>query len=130
VGDETVERGLTPGIVAQFVASARHYTASLAQAAAGREVGVELAPLIKQAIVDVCGLDPAQVTDDSRLDALGVDSLSVAEVIVEVEMQLDRELPLEVLRRLDSVPTVGAVAAELERALDVAAADPAAGSVG
>jgi acyl carrier protein len=90
---------------------------------------VDLGPLIKQAIVEVCGLDPADVTDDSRLDELGVDSLGVAEVIVDVEMRLDRELPLEVLRRLDTVPTVGAVAAELERALAEPAGETAAGSV-
>ncbi|HEY8092325.1 MAG TPA: acyl carrier protein [Acidimicrobiales bacterium] len=79
---------------------------------------MDLGPMIKEAIVEVCGLDPADVRDDSRLDALGVDSLSVAEVIVDIEMRLDRELPLELLRRLDTVPTVGELAVELGRALD------------
>jgi acyl carrier protein len=49
---------------------------------------------------------------------LGIDSLSVAEVIVDVEMRLDRELPLDLLRRLDTVPTIAELARELERALD------------
>jgi acyl carrier protein len=79
---------------------------------------VELAPLIKDAIVEVCGLDPTEVRDDSRLDSLGIDSLSVAEVIVDVEMRLDRELPLDLLRRLDTVPTIAELARELERELD------------
>jgi acyl carrier protein len=78
---------------------------------------VELAPMLKEAIAEVCGLDPALLDDDARLDALGIDSLSVAEVIVDVEMRLDRELPLELLRRLDTVPTIGQLAVELERAL-------------
>jgi acyl carrier protein len=73
--------------------------------------------MLKEAIAEVCGLDPALLDDDARLDALGIDSLSVAEVIVDVEMRLDRELPLELLRRLDTVPTIGQLAAELERAL-------------
>jgi len=78
---------------------------------------VDLAPMLKEAIAEVCGLDPAVLRDDARLDALGIDSLSVAEVIVDVEMRLDRELPLELLRRLDTVPTIGQLAVELERAL-------------
>jgi acyl carrier protein len=86
-------------------------------------VRVDLAPMLKEAIVEVCGLDPAELHDDSRLDALGIDSLSVAEVIVDVEMRLDRELPLELLRRLDAVPTIGQLASELERTL----AEPASG---
>jgi acyl carrier protein len=73
--------------------------------------------MLKEAIAEVCGLDPAVLQDDARLDALGIDSLSVAEVIVDVEMRLDRELPLELLRRLDTVPTIGQLAVELERAL-------------
>lgn len=73
--------------------------------------------MLKEAIAEVCGLDPALLDDDARLDALGIDSLSVAEVIVDVEMRLDRELPLELLRRLDTVPTIGQLAVELERAL-------------
>ena len=68
-----------------------------------------MASMLKQAIVEVCGLDPAELHDDSRLDALGIDSLSVAEVIVDVEMRLDRELPLELLRRLDTVPTIASL---------------------
>ena len=73
--------------------------------------------MLKEAIAEVCGLDPAVLHDEARLDALGIDSLSVAEVIVDVEMRLDRELPLELLRRLDTVPTIGQLAVELERAL-------------
>ena len=79
---------------------------------------MDLGPMIKEAIVAVCGLDPADVRDDSRLDELGVDSLGVAEVIVDIEMRLDRELPLELLRRLDDVPTIADLAAQLEQAIE------------
>jgi acyl carrier protein len=78
---------------------------------------MDLAPLIKASIVEVCGLDPADLHDDARLDELGVDSLSVAEVIVDLEMKLDREFPLELLRRLDTVPTIRDVADELQAAM-------------
>jgi len=78
---------------------------------------MDLAPMIKASIVEVCGLDPADLRDDARLDELGVDSLSVAEVIVDLEMKLDREFPLELLRRLDTVPTIRDVADELQAAM-------------
>jgi acyl carrier protein len=43
--------------------------------------------------------------------------LAVAEIIVELEMELDRELPVHILRHLDRIETVGDVAAEIEDAL-------------
>jgi acyl carrier protein len=79
---------------------------------------MDLAPMIKASIVEVCGIDAADLSDDARLDELGVDSLSVAEVIVDLEMKLDREFPLELLRRLDTVPTIRDVADELQAAME------------
>jgi acyl carrier protein len=79
--------------------------------------------VLHDAIVRVCDLPPERVTPETRLDDLGVDSLAIAEIIVEVEMQLDRELPVHVLRQLDRVTTVGDVAAALGAAMTGAEAD-------
>jgi acyl carrier protein len=65
----------------------------------------------------VCDLPPERVTPETRLDDLGVDSLAIAEIIVEVEMRLDQELPVHLLRQLDQVTTVGDVAAALGSAM-------------
>ena len=80
-------------------------------------MAVDLDGAMQRAIVKVCELDAADVRPDTRLDALGVDSLAAAEIIVEIEIELDRELPVHLLRRLDSVQTVGDVAAELAAAV-------------
>ena len=58
-------------------------------------------------------LETLTVQPESRLEDLGVDSLAVAEVIVEVEIRLGCELPIDVLRRLSYVETIGDVAREL-----------------
>jgi acyl carrier protein len=79
---------------------------------------MELNESLRRAIAKVCDLPVDQVRAETRLDELGVDSLAVAEVIVELEIELDRELPVHLLRRLDAVETVGDVAVELATALD------------
>jgi acyl carrier protein len=73
----------------------------------------QLLSLLEQSIVAICDLTPDDVTPDRRLDDLGVDSLAVAEIIVDLEIRLGRELPIDLLRRLDQVETVGDVAAAL-----------------
>ena len=78
---------------------------------------MDVAESLQRAIVKVCDLDPDAVRPDTKLTDLGVDSLAVAEIIVEIEIELDRELPVHILRRLDRIDTVGDVAAELEGAL-------------
>lgn len=44
-----------------------------------------------------------------RLDDLGVDSLLMSELILEIETEIEREIPLEVLERVAMVETVGAL---------------------
>jgi acyl carrier protein len=78
---------------------------------------VDVAGSLQRAIATVCDLDVARVQPDTNLEDLGVDSLAVAEIIVELEIEFNRELPVHFLRRLDRVKTVGDVAAELEAAL-------------
>ena len=80
-------------------------------------MAVDLDGALQRAIVKVCDLPPDEVQPDTRLDTLGVDSLAVAEIIVEIEIELDQELPVHLLRRLDRVQTVGDVAAELAAAV-------------
>jgi acyl carrier protein len=72
---------------------------------------------LRDAIVKICDLPAEQIERASVLEDLGIDSLSVAEIIVELEIQLDRELPIDLLRRLDRVRTVGDVVDELGAAL-------------
>jgi acyl carrier protein len=79
---------------------------------------VDLDGSLQRAIAKVCDCPPADVQPDTRLDDLGVDSLAVAEIIVELEIELDVELPVHLLRQLDRVETVGDVADQLRVALD------------
>jgi len=79
---------------------------------------MDLNDSLQRAIAKVCDLRPQDVRPDTRLDELCVDSLAVAEIIVELEMELDRELPVHLLRELDRVETVGDVATEFAAALN------------
>jgi len=74
---------------------------------------VELDELLRVTIAKICAIPVSEIDDDTRLDALGVDSLAVAEIIVEMEVELGVELPIDVLRQLDRVQTVGDVVTEL-----------------
>lgn len=77
----------------------------------------DLEGLLQRAISKICDIDVAHVRPDARLGDLGVDSLAAAEVLVELEIALGRELPVDVLRRLDHVETVRGIATELQAAL-------------
>ena len=68
-----------------------------------------------QAISVVCGVPAEQIHDDSTVEELGFDSLASAEVLTELEIQLDRELPVDALRRLVRARTVGEVAELMEQ---------------
>ena len=78
---------------------------------------MELIGLLQETVQRVCEVPADLVTPESTLESLGIDSLAVAEIIVEIEIALDQELPMHVLRRLDTVSTLGDIAAELEAAL-------------
>ena len=80
---------------------------------------MDLQPVLVDVIHQVCGIPVDLLGADTDLMSLGVDSLAVVEVIVELEMRLGIELPLEVLRRLDEVRTIGGVTTALEAALVV-----------
>ena len=67
-----------------------------------------------ESIVRICGVPADQVTSASRLEDLGIDSLTAAEIITDVEIRAGIELPMDVLRGLDQMRTVGEVAGHLQ----------------
>ncbi len=73
---------------------------------------------LRASIARVCGVPADQVTSASRLEDLGVDSLAAAEIITDVEIQAGIELPMDLLRGLSQLRTVGEVAAHLQAGAD------------
>jgi acyl carrier protein len=69
--------------------------------------------LLQDAIEAVCEIPRQRLEPGTELMALGVDSLAVAEIFVEIEIRLGQELPIDVLRHFDKVKTIGDVAREL-----------------
>ena len=67
-----------------------------------------------ESIVRVCGMPADQVTSASTLADLGIDSLTAAEIITDVEIRAGIELPMDVLRGLNQMRTVGEVAGHLQ----------------
>jgi acyl carrier protein len=80
-------------------------------------VAVELRTELKEAISRACNVPVAAITDGSTVEELGFDSLASAEVLTDLEIRLDRELPVDALRRLVKARTVGEVALLLEQEL-------------
>jgi acyl carrier protein len=78
----------------------------------------EMEARVRQAIVKTCGLDVERVHLDAGLAELGVDSLDAAEILVDLEIQLGRSFPIDILRRLDQAATVRSIAAQLESEFD------------
>lgn len=73
---------------------------------------------LSESIVRICGVSEDQVHPNSTLDELGIDSLTAAELITDLEIRLGEDLPVDVLRRLNRARTVGDVAEELRAAVD------------
>jgi acyl carrier protein len=69
--------------------------------------------VLQEAIEAVCEIPRHQLGPATELTTLGVDSLAVAEILVDIEIRLGKELPIDVLRRFDQVKTIGDVAREL-----------------
>ena len=75
---------------------------------------MDLDVALRESIVRICGVPAEEITPASTLDDLGVDSLAAAEIITDVEIRTGIELPMDVLRGLTQMETVGDVAAHLE----------------
>jgi acyl carrier protein len=66
-----------------------------------------------ESIAKICGVPADEVSQTSKLEDLGIDSLAAAEIITDVEIRTGIELPMDVLRGLGQLRTVGEVAAHL-----------------
>ena len=75
---------------------------------------MDLGLALRESIVRICGVPADQISPDATLEDLGVDSLTAAEIITDVEIRTGIELPMDVIRSLSSMRTVGEVAAQLQ----------------
>lgn len=67
----------------------------------------EIRNRIKQIIANVAGLSPGRITDDAMLrEDLKLDSLSLLEIGVDVDMAFKLELPDERYKEIDSIPAM------------------------
>jgi acyl carrier protein len=65
---------------------------------------MEIRDRIKQIIANVSGLDPKRIADEARLrDELKLDSLSLLEIGVDVDLAYKLELPDERYKEIDSI---------------------------
>jgi acyl carrier protein len=65
----------------------------------------EIRDRIKQIIANVSGLDAKRIGDEARLrDELKLDSLSLLEIGVDVDLAYKLELPDERYKEIDSIP--------------------------
>lgn len=67
----------------------------------------EIRARIKQIIGNVAGLDPNRIGDEATLrDELKLDSLSLLEIGVDVDLAFKLELPDERYKEIDSIPAM------------------------
>jgi acyl carrier protein len=65
----------------------------------------EIRARIKQIIGNVSGLDPKRIGDEAKLrDELKLDSLSLLEIGVDVDLAFKLELPDERYKEINSIP--------------------------
>lgn len=74
---------------------------------------MDLDAALRESIVKICGVPADQVTSAAPLDELGIDSLAAAEIVTDMEIRTGIDLPMDVLRGLNQMRTVGEVAAHL-----------------
>jgi acyl carrier protein len=83
---------------------------------------VEIKTKIKQIIHNVTNIDPAEIGDSTSFtQELGLDSLSLLEIGVDVDYEFKLELPEERMRGLDSVQETYALVEERLREKSVRA---------
>jgi acyl carrier protein len=80
---------------------------------------MDLGAALRDSIVYVCGVAADQVVPTATLEELGVDSLAAAEVITNMEITTGIELPMDVLRGLGGLRTVGEVADFLQSSVEL-----------
>ena len=66
---------------------------------------VEITARVKQIISNIAGLDPQRIPDEASLrDELRLDSLSLLEIGVDVDLAFKLELPDERYKEIESLP--------------------------
>ena len=85
---------------------------------------MELQASLRESIASICGVTQSEVIPTATLEELGIDSLAAAEIITDMEIRTGVEVPMDVLRGLNGLRTVGEVADRLQREID---RPPAAG---
>jgi len=66
---------------------------------------VEITTRVKQIISNIAGLDPQRIPDEASLrDELRLDSLSLLEIGVDVDLAFKLELPDERYKEIESLP--------------------------
>ncbi len=69
---------------------------------------------LQDAVVFVLELSDHQVTPDSTLDDLGIDSLTASQLLIEIEIRLGREVSFELIESVDELATLADFAAALD----------------
>jgi acyl carrier protein len=70
----------------------------------------EIRTRIKQIIANIAGLNPGRIPDEATLrDDLKLDSLSLLEIGVDVDLAFKLELPDERYKEIDSLPAMVAL---------------------
>jgi acyl carrier protein len=77
----------------------------------------DLLEILRRSIASTRNLPITDVEPRSRLEDLEVDSLAITEIIVQVELELDREFPVHLLRQLERIDTVAELADGMSAAL-------------
>lgn len=75
---------------------------------------MDLNTALRESIATICGVPESAVRPDASLTELGVDSLAAAEIITDVEIRTGVELPMDILRGLNQLQTVGQVMEHLQ----------------
>lgn len=82
-------------------------------------IAAEISQRIKEIIGQVTGMDPRLIGDQAHLtDELQLDSLSLLEIAVEVDLKLGLGLPDEHFRQVHSLPEMVALVEERIHELD------------
>ena len=79
---------------------------------------MDLFTALRESIAMVCGVPESAVVPTAGLKELGIDSLAAAEIITDVEIRTGVELPMDILRGLNQLQTVGQVMEHLHGGLD------------
>ncbi|CAM5493846.1 MULTISPECIES: acyl carrier protein [Streptomyces] len=89
-----------------------------------------LFPYLVSELEQAFGIDRAAATPESTIEALGLDSLALMELVVRYEDEHGAELPETAASRLGTTSTLADICAVLERALpdEQRPAQPAGGT--